>query len=588
MRRLGVGWLYDAAEHRRRNRAGENYWQLYCDEILSRLGVCAEEAPPDELADTLDDLAVLIVAGDCAAHAESLERFVTGGGILIGFDPGGLDRLFGIAETGRLAPPGEFAIAGYLHYQPHALTAGLLERGHPEQPLIVLSPLRLARSAETLAEVLAPAAEAPGDGRLARPTGWASMAARRLGAGWAVWFGFDLPRTVWLLHQGRPIDADHDGDGYRRSMDARLIADNEPEVPYADLLVFLLQRVIGLAPVPMIDPLPPLDGRPADLLLYFGGDDEATPGIQVPASEFMRGQGLPYHINLLPVGDGFAVDDDEMAAVHRNRHELSLHYNFIDGFEHPSGFTRADVLEQAELFRRILGRDPVCTVNHWCRWTGSCEPIRWMMEAGQIADNGWMGLRPPPLNPVDRIDFSFGTAFPRRPYDDAAHDNRCLEFVIEHVVAYEVGYLDAETDFATLHRALDLAARWRMTMNFFYHPVYLARFPACQAAIVELRRYLAERGLGAVFMGNDELAVWWLERAQATVSDAVRRDDGSLTFSAWCGHRDGYVVRLCHPAAEVTVDGLPIEAARRRELGADWLYIPLSPGVHGVIVRPEE
>jgi len=589
-RSLGVAWVYDADEHRRQNRARRSYWHAYAREILSRLGVTAEAISPVEAVEpaTLADVAALIVGpagADLSAAAAPLHDFADQGGVVIGFAPLGLDELFGVEGGPWPAPPADpYNITAYVRLVDHPLTEGIHSPYHPDQPLIVLSPVReIAPVGSALvAEVLRPSPSEPGRGTAATPTGQAAVTARRIGDGWAIHFAFDPAQTMWLLHQGRPIDRDYDGDGYLRSMDARLIADNEPEVGYSDELHFLLQRMIGLRPVPMVHQLPPVDGRVPDALFFFGGDDEGgKEHHQVIASDYMRSQGMPYHINIMRTRGQFALTADEIAHIEANGHELSLHYNYIDDFEPGSGFTRQDVLEQAALFRREFGRAPVCTVNHWARWVGGTEPVRWMLETGQRGDNGWIGLKSPPLNPTNRIDFSFGTAFPRRPYDDALHDNQPLEFIVEHVSAYEVGYQGEEVDLAMLHRAVDLAVRYHLTFNLFYHPIYIATCPGCRRAIAELRRMLDSGELSAALMGNDALVEWWQARSLASITDAEERPDGSLTMAVHSPPGDGIIVKLClgdRAPHRVEADGNAVDFTLRHEFGANWLFVPLAPG----------
>lgn len=596
-RNLRAAWVYDEAQHVSLNSAGRNYWHVYTAEILDRLGLTADAVPPSALSDPakLREYSLLFIGriGDSrAVEAASpmLRAWVHDGGTLVGFAAEGLEPLFGVEAAGRMdQPSGEFSIAGYLRFVESSLTAGLDCHGHENQPLIIVSPIRMVAptDAEAVAALLQPDSEEPGDGSKARATPYAAVSSRTLGRGRAFYFAFDLPQTMWTIHQGRPVDADHDGDGYLRAMDARVIGGNDPGVAYTDELHFLLQAIIGTQPMPLIHQIPPLRGEVADALFFFGGDDEGQPKNQVAASDFMKSRGLPYHINLMPVDGEFALSRAEMDHVERNGHELSLHYDFITGFEHPTGFTEQDVRRQVEMFRPVFGRPPVCSVNHWCRWTGWADPARWMSARGQIADNSWMGAPSPPLNPVNTIDFSFGTAFPRHVWDDWRRGNERLDFVQEHVVAYEVGYREEATDFERLHQAVDRAARYRLTVNMFYHPVYLATNPACQRAIDELLGYVQRRGIAAAFMGNDELARWWLHRSDARL-EQVRFSGAELRFHAECDYPDGFVAKVCigrANACQCAVSGAPVPAKVVAEFGANWAYIPLPQGGGQVLVR---
>jgi hypothetical protein len=591
---LQAAWVCDERRHRADNAHGRNHWHVYTDEILNRLGLTARVLAPEALGDptALAPYSLLVVGqapaqGWPSGTGACLQAWVKQGGILIGFATNGLDGLFGIETCGELQQlEGPFSITGYLRLREGPLAAGIRPASHAAQPLIIISPVRLVvpTEARPVASLLTPDPAEPGRGRAAHETPHAAITQRVLGAGRAIFFAFDVAQAMWTIHQGRPVDRDHDGDGYLRSMDARVIADNDPGMPHTDVLHLLLQSIVGCQPLPLVHQIPPVGGEVADALFFFGGDDEGQPHHQLAASSFMRSRGLPYHINLMAVDGQFALGPGEIEQIRRNGHELSLHYDFITGYAHPTGFAQEDVRRQAEAFRRVFGRPPVCSVNHWCRWTGGCEPARWMRDEGQIADNSWFGARSDVLNPVNTVDFSFGSAFPRRLWDDWRRGNEVLRFVQEPIVAYEVGYRGDQTDFPRLHDAVDLALQYHLTMNLFYHPVYIATSATCQQALDELLRYLGARGARACFVGNDALAQWWLTRSEARVEDVQLSADG-LHFEASCEHPDGFVVKVCLGAGEAgtcAASSCATDVCVVQEFGGNWAYVALPPGRHQV------
>ena len=618
-RSLAVGVVWDEARREEANRDGRNYWYAYIWEMMDRLGVTASRIPPAALAkpERLRRFGSIIIGGVDAAHhgsppshgaqpfilsnvegppavsgeaRELVAAWVRAGGILIGFAPDGLDDLFGIRRRRPIAAPeDEFAISGYLEFAPGSLSRGIHSPLKPEQRLIIIGPVRPAAITDghELARFFRCARSAPDDGARARDSGLAVATARRVGKGWAFYFGFDLPHAIWAIQQGRPIDADHDGDGYLRFGDAMVIGRNSPEVAYSDELMLLLQNMLAWRPLPMIHQLPPKDGAAPDALFYFGGDDEAQPGVQVSASDFMKSRGLPYHINLMPLAGRFAISREEFRRIRANGHEPSLHYNFMDGFTHPGGFTEDDVRDQMALYRKAFGRVPVCTVNHWCRWTGWAEPAKWMLGAGAKADNSRIHWGSPPLNPVNRLGFAFGTAFPYFFRDDWRAQNRRIPFLQEPIVAYETGYEGDATDFEMTHRVVDIAARYHMTMDMFHHPVYLHSYPACRAAIDEFLRYLRARRLRAVFMGNDELWRWWWERSKARITDA-RLTEGEVSFTARCAYRSGFIVKIPFGRQEPVrclVDGRRARFQIERRCGRKWMLVALPAGEHRVVLK---
>jgi len=593
---LAVGIVWDEARRREANREKRNYWYSYIWEMLDRLGIKASRIAPSLLAkpERLERFGS-IIAGDLDARQMTagtegaLASWVRSGGILIGFAVEGLDGLFGIRPHMPVSQPeDEFAITGYFEFRRGTLTRGIHSHLQPEQRLVIISPVRpvIPEKCREVARFLRPGKSAPDDGARARDTGLAVATVRRLGPGWAFYIGFDLAHTIWAIQQGRPVDADRDGDGYLRFGDAMVIGRNSLKVAYADQLALLLQTMLARRPVPMVHQLPAKDGAVPDALFYFGGDDECGEGVQLSASNFMKSRGLPYHINLMPLQGRFAISRAEFRRIRANGHELSLHYNFMDGFSHPGPFTRKDVLKQSSLYQKAFGRRPICTVNHWCRWTGWAEPAKWMLDAGGKADNSRINWPSPPLNPVNTLGFAFGTPFPFFFRDDWRGDNGRIAFVQEPIVAYEIGYQGEQTDFDMLHRAVDLAARYHMTMNMFYHPVYIHSSAACRGAIDELLRYLRARRLRAVFMGNDALWRWWWQRSRARIW-AAQVSGGCLCFRARCRYAGGFVVRVPlgnARAKRCLASGKRTPFRVEREFGQKWLFLPLPPGEHEVIV----
>jgi len=594
MASLSVCYAFDPVSRRVELAEGRNYWFAYVEEILSRLGVCAQALPLAACGEpsALRQAGVLFL-GDLSASAlprragRALAEWVATGGVLIAFATEGLDELFGV-EGDRCVPQarGPFSINGYFKLGRSSVAEDCRAEAAPEQRLVIISPVRLVWTprSERLARLYLCDGAEPNLGDRARGTAYAAITHRAVGRGHAFYFAFNVPQTLWALHQGRPVDADYDGDGYHRASDACVLGQNSLEVPYADALHFLLANMIGRRPVPMVHQVPPRDGRVAPALLCFGGDDEGEPRNQVLASDFMAARRLPYHINVMPLNGRFALSRDEKAHIEANGHEVALHYNFIDGFPHPCGFTREDVAAQAQLFRETFGRDSVCSVLHWCRWTGWADPARWIAEQGGRADNSFVHWTSPPLNPVGLVGFAFGSAFPRHFWDDAAHANARLDFIEIPMVAYEVGYLADEFRPEQIQRALALATRYRLTLDFFWHPIYIARYPACQKAVDELVRLMGQMPVPPALAGPDEVCRWWDARSKASVRRASL-DSGRLTFEAECHYRHGFVVKVptgAAPARACAVDARPAPFESPREFGQHWAFIPLPPGRHAV------
>jgi hypothetical protein len=459
-RELRIGYLHDADRHAAANREGRNYWDVYLREILDQLGLRGEEVSPAVLRDEarLAQYATLLVGEASAdrvrrAGQEPLERWVRRGGTLICFATQGVDGLCGNRRVGEVRQPGDaFTCAATFAFQPHRLTQEIHSPLRPKQRLLVFSDV-----GKVLPEQSSELARLFDD--CGKDTGCAAVTGRQLDGGHVFYFAFSVPQTIWVLHQGRPVDRDYDGDNRLRRSDAIVIRPHSIEVAYADEILFLLQNMIAVAPHPFVHQLPPLPpgpkgGDPAqsripEAVFFWGGDDEAaSDGLQLIASNWMKQHGLPYHINAMPRKDGkFGLSVEDARKIRSNGHEIAPHFNFVEGFAQQLGFTRDDVLAQAAAFRRHFGAGWTCSVNHSCRWTGWAEPARWMRDAGGKADNSFVHAPSPPSNPVNRLGFAFGTAFPFWFYDDWKGGNRKIEFLEEPITAYECGYRNEQTDF---------------------------------------------------------------------------------------------------------------------------------------------
>jgi hypothetical protein len=489
-----------------------------------------------------------------------------------------LDELAGNRSAGRLPQPeGEFSCAATFALRPHPITREIHSPLQPNQPLLVFSEAHLVspHSSVELARLYDPAGH---------DTGCAAVTARRVGKGRVFSFAFSVAQTMWVLHQGRPADRDYDGDNYLRRSDSIVIRPHSIEVGYADELLFLLQNMIGTQPHPFVHQLPPTaEGDIPDALFHWGGDDEGDrTGIALRASNWMKERGLPYHVNAMPwPGGKFGLSAADARRIGDNGHEVSIHFNFIDDFKPGSAFSREDVLAQAAAFRRAFGQDFVCSVNHWCRWTGWAEPAMWMREAGGKADNSFTHAGSPPYNPVNLLGFSFGTAFPFWFHDDWRGRNRRIDFLEQPVTAYECGYVGRErTDFPTVHKVIDLAARHHLTMNMFYHPIYIDQFPHCRAAIEEAMRYLEERKIRALHVGSDGLYRWWKARSETKVA-RVAVTSSALSFEVKTRHPNGAIIKVPlgrKTAQTVTANGNPARSLTEQRFGQRWLLIVVPTG----------
>lgn len=588
-----TAYVYDIDLKVEANQRGNNYWYEYIKEVLDQLGLKPMEISRQQLEDKsfLDHIGVLIV-GDLKAKyinedvTANLDGWVKGGGILIGFATEGLDFLFGNDYVSTTLQVEDFSLSGYFDLKPHPITSEIHSYLHPEQRLLIFSDIRNMNLREST-EVSRLYNINGGD------TGRPAITMRDHGLGKAYYFVFNVPKTIWVLHQGRPILSDYDADGLYRTSDLIVIGGNEAEVLYADEILFLLQNMIGQRKQPFIHQIPPVENKIPDALFHWGGDDEGVQGSQLWASNWMKSKGLPYHINVMPNKAGeFSLSVDEAKAIEANGHEISLHINFMDGYKHPLEFTESDIRSQTEAFHAKYGKYPVCVVYHYTLWTDWEKPAEWMLACGILADNSRVPIASPPINPINSLGFSFGTSYPYHLYDDYEGENKKLDLLILPITAYEPGYMREgyTTDFPMIHKVIDLAVKYHLTMNMFFHTVCIKEYTACRAAIEEAVRYIRERGIIAKHMGNDQLCIWWEERSKSTISD-LQIDEEEIVFIATCNYPEGMIVKVPLGDADaysVKCDGRNAIFQNRREFGQNWVYLISPSGRHKIEVKTQD
>lgn len=514
---LAAAYVVDPELRAQCNEQGRNYWWAYISEINDRLGLNAEPVDVQSLPTRLQEFAVLIVGGtNQSLPRRELDAWVRAGGVLIGSACEGLDALFGVEpESKVLQTGGEFSISGEVRLRESPFTTDIGSPLLPNSSVLAASDIRLLRSTDC--EVLAECREMP------------VITAREHGRGWAFYFGFDLGQTFWVIQQGRPVDRDWDGDGMWRTVDMVVTGGYPQDVPYTDEMLFILQNMVSVVPVPLVHQLPHEAGRIPDYVLYFSGDDEGLTDDQIPAAEFMASRGLPYHINCMAQDGKFGLDSGQICRLREIGTELSLHYNYFRGSGPFCEFEECDTRSQIEAFHEGFGVLPKCGVGHVIRWTGWTEPAVWMSEAGMIGDNSYAHVLSDVVNPINTVGFAFGTSYPFHFWSDHRDSNSRIEFLEMPFTGYEIGYVGDEDSFEMIDKCLILAEHYQSILSFMYHPIYIAQRPACRRAIDRLLARIKEMNSRVLFATPDGLIEWWKHRSAARVRD-VELDDGRLSF----------------------------------------------------------
>ena len=583
-----VAYLYDAKLHEKANSDGENYWGVYTAELLDWLGVPASPVAPDDLEDDdkLAGMSALVLGRDAAASLKNvtvdLDGWVRRGGLLIGFMPEGMEELFGVQKRGLMQQGDDpFSVNTTFGWVRSPLTRGIASPLFPPEPLLILSD-----------RILLSPVEAAGVRTLAASSEGPAIVYQRLGKGATLYFAFDLAQTAWAIHQGRPVDKDYDLDGtHLRTTDGIVTGMRMTKALVVDEVLLVLERVLARHGVVSLDRLPPNGGKPSDMLLFWGGDDEGlSDGSQLFASEFMKSKGLPYHINVMPTcGTRFGLSVKDARKILKNGHELSVHFDFVTDWPKPD-YTPEDLKAPWKLFVDRYGVRPEVYVAHWMRWCGWDETPLTLQRLGMTGENHRLGV-PTALelaNPTDRIGFAWGTVFPFHYWAGHGSGNRRIDFVSLPIQCYEMGY-DSRTDaseFTHLRAQLAFALHYRLTTNMFYHPCNVAKYASCREAVEETLRYMRRAKANVHHTAPDALARWWMARSAASVEDLRERGSGIVRVAGEC--KEGMTLRIPSPGGgrslSVKVDG----KARRPVAGkgiADGLFmVALEAGEHEVSV----
>ncbi|MDD4774123.1 MAG: hypothetical protein PHZ09_11085 [Eubacteriales bacterium] len=560
---MAVYYLFDDTKRKDANEECRNYWYCYITELLDRLGVTAQQLPDADRRFRKGD--VLFTGPGALADADREHIARSKGLILIGLATQNADDLFGI-RTGEIIPQpdGEFSINGFFRMRDGAY----LPVDRNDYPLPVVSPVTVVKTngARTLAYI-------DFDPGLTVFNG-------------AYYFAFDLTQTLWTCSAGKPVYDGQNGFDIGRVCDTRIVPlDYDTEIAFCDRYLYIIQTIFARVGYPMIHRLPPMkDGAIPDLLLFFGGDDDATNGVMnLQASGIMHERGLPYHMNLMPdINGNFVTTPEEFEIIRSRGHELALHYDFVCRANRDR-FIAAGFAEQLKLFADAFGVMPVSNVGHCLTQHGWAERCRYQADLGIMGDNSKLGeINPDDINAFGLYGFAFGTAFPFFAYDDWAHDNKRLNFT-ELVINYYEPRLPEDDPEALekLRRCLDDAARHGRTINYFLHPHYITGLygtnQQVMASLDETRSYCDSRNYKVLTCGPDSLCLWWHARS---VSSVIGTPAGFTVYAA-----ADIIIRIPGQGKRVTVNGVETECPVKHIDGLDWTMLRAVRGRSEVSVQ---
>lgn len=493
----------DELAHKNKNQNGEDYSASYIPVMLKNLGFTAEKISEKDIVDgKLSGNDVIFTASDVLSDkcADEIAKAAEKGCTVIAFATEG--KIFPKLSQPQ-APLGKYEIAGYFYF-------------NDETPLPLTDKFFVAEGYE-----------GQSDGFIKAKNGEKYASALRLGEN-IYYFTFDLPVSLKTLGDGKPTDKATQVFHMGRVPDACILEyEYDYSIAYADVYMEYITNVLTKAGMPRIFQLEPNGGKAAELVIYLGGDDDASDtNIDLVASDVMYERGLPYHMNLMPCGleGGFVLTKEQFDAIRERGHDFAIHYDFT---KFP--YTLEGHKIQTQMYEERFGEKTVCPVNHCVIQHGTTHD-RWRMqiECGAIADNNRIQtkLDYSDINAFNIIGYAFGSAFPRFVADDAAHGNAELDFCELYSSYYEPRiHNDEAWEFEKVEGYLNEAKEKARTSQLFIHPHYISNIwmdskPALKA-LDHATAYIKEKGWNVVYCTPDHLAYWWHDRAKCSFENVT-------------------------------------------------------------------
>ncbi|MCS6860859.1 MAG: hypothetical protein NZT92_11140 [Abditibacteriales bacterium] len=512
---------------------------------------------------------MVLLAGDLrlsVAQRDALRTFVQNGGALLGIGgTSGLDDVFGVSGTrplweGWMKPTGE-----------HPITVGLRSSLHV-----------FGGNAVTTANGTSLASIESGRQGV---TG-SAIVENRFGAGRAVLLAPDLLFSIVHIQQGLPVLSDGkpspDGsaplnDGMLKAEDGLVLdwerdrtpmdADGTPTFlePISDeLRAIVLRSVFYLAREQGI-PLPMLWYYPRDLkaLGHISHDTDGNSPEQAWALlDVVNDCGIKSTwCTLYPGG----YPPEFYRALKEQAFEIALHYDAMSGGRETS-WSKQNLLFQHRWLRKEAGIAHITSnKNHYTRWEGRLDFLRWCEAAGINVDQ----TRGP--SKKGDIGFPLGGAQPYFPLDDERERPRFLHVLEINMLTQDL-VITCPPDYG--RQLLDAAARHYGVAHFLFHPAHVLKEGVADA-IRHLVAYGREQGVE--WWTSEQIYQWeMLRRGVQATFDA----DGTLTLRAPRTVPDATLLFLRPQRKRLTVrvDGRAVRGQRWRVYGFDFDQVTLDIG----------
>ncbi len=505
----------------------------YIGEILGRAGLFFEQLPPEALPSLVrrPHRPVVVLAGHLpltSPQRDALAAFVQQGGALVGIGgTSGLGEVFGVSGETPLAEGWIKVAAG-----DHPVTARLRSSLHVFGGYAVK-----AGRATSLAAV-----ESSGGS----PQG-SAVVEHRLGKGTAVLLAPDLVFSVVHIQQGLPVLQDGrpapDGsapldDGILKAEDGlvldwqrdrQIAAPGGPPAflePVSDELREIILRSIFYLAQRQDVTLPVLWYWPRGLKAvgHISHDSDGNdPKKAAALLDVMRRSGVKSTwCTMYPGG----YPKEFYRTLQDDGYEIALHFDAKTGGPETSWSRDNFLLQHRWLMKEAGLRHIVSNKNHYTRWEGRLEFLRWCAEAGIGADQ----TRGP--SKKGTVGFPLGGSQPYFPIDDEADAPRLLDVLEVNLLTQDLNVFCPPEYGRPL---LDSALRRHGVAHFLFHPAHI------------LKPTMAETLAGLVDYGRAQGLSWWTSR-QVLEWEKLRRGVQAALDGA-----GSIVLRAARPLQQATL-----------------------------------
>jgi len=505
---------------------------VYITEVLQRAGLFFDKVSPDQLSSLLRrSKPIVVLAGDLRLSSEQREVLATlvqNGGSLIGIGgTSGLDNVFG-ASVRRPLTEGWIKVTA----QDHPITAGLGSSLH-----VFGGYAMKTSSATSLAELESGYQGAKGS----------SIVENRLGKGRAILLAPDLLFSIVHMQQGLPVLQDAkpapDGsapfnDGELKSEDGFVLDWQRDRMPMQpdegltflepitdELREIILRSVLYVAKEQAIT-LPILWYWPRGLKAvgHISHDTDGNdPQKAVALLEVTnRCNVKTTWCTLYPGG----YPKEFYGTLKDQDYEIALHYDARSGGTHTSWSKENFILQHRWLLKEAGLEHIASNKNHYTRWEGRLDFLRWCEEVGINSDQ----TRGP--SKKGATGFPLGGSQPYFPLDDEADSSRFIDVLEINMMTQDLVVVCPREYGKQL---VDCVLRHHGVAHFLFHPAHIQK-PNVADSFAELVDYGRAQGIE-----------WWTNQ-QVYEWEALRR-----SLEANFDSSDKFTLRAANPLREATL-----------------------------------